>query len=171
MVLMGTTPTLGALQNPSEKQINMASRALNIIDIENLKDRKFSTLSGGEKQLVMISRAVAQSARILLLDEPIAGLDYGNQIRILNILKSLSAKGYLVLQITHNPEHVFWFADEVLVLENGIISAYGAPENILTKTLIERIYNIVVSVCSVNDIGQKICVPILSKEKELILDE
>lgn len=159
MVLMGTTSSLGILQHPGAKQLDRASRALKVIDIENLKDRKFSELSGGEQQLVMIARAVAQNAQILLLDEPVTGLDYGNQIRILNILKSLSTEGYLVLQITHNPDHAFWYADEVLVLENGCISEYGAPENVLTKSLIERIYNTPVAVCSVKETGQKICVP------------
>lgn len=159
MILMGTTSSFGALQQPGKKQLDRALTALRAIDIENFKERKFSTLSGGERQLVMIARAVAQNARILLLDEPCTGLDYGNQIHILNILKSLSKEGYLVLQITHNPDHVFWFADEVLVLENGSISDIGTPENVLTETLIERVYNTPVAVCTVKETGKKICVP------------
>jgi iron complex transport system ATP-binding protein len=84
-----------------------------------LRDRGFTKISGGERQLTVIARALAQDAHILILDEPTASLDFGNQFKVLTQIKSLADEGYTVIQSTHNPDQTFQFSDRVLILKEG----------------------------------------------------
>lgn len=159
MVLMGTTASLSPFATPKEKQKEAAMEALQLTGMENYASRIFSHLSGGEQQMVLIARALAQKAPILIMDEPCSNLDYGNQIRLLKKLKQLSALGYLVLLSTHNPEHAFLFADKVLVLHQGNAMALGKPQEVLTSSLLEKIYNIPIQLYASSDIPQPVCIP------------
>ena len=94
--------------------------------ISHLAERGYANLSGGERQLVLIARALVQNSDILIMDEPTANLDYGNQFRIMEKVKKLAEQGYLVILSTHNPEHALLFADQVLVLKNNNIVLSGA---------------------------------------------
>lgn len=158
-VLMGTAASLSPFSTPKEKQKETAMEALRIMGIEKYASRSFSHLSGGEQQMVLIARALAQKAPILIMDEPCSNLDYGNQIRLLKKLKQLSALGYLVLLSTHNPEHAFLFADKVLVLHEGNAIALGKPQEVLTASLLEEIYNVPIHLYTSSDIPQPICIP------------
>jgi iron complex transport system ATP-binding protein len=159
MVLMGTTAHLGRFENPGKKQRAAAEYALGMMEIGHLKHRNFSQISGGEQQLVLIARAIAQQAKILIMDEPCSNLDYGNQIRVMKSVKALARQGYLVIQSTHNPEHVFLFADEVLVILDGKTEAKGSPEAILTEELLQRVYGIRVKLHEIERRNLKFCVP------------
>lgn len=159
MVLMGTTSAFSAFSTPGKKQRETAEHALSMLGLESFARRTYTQLSGGEQQLVLIARALAQNARILIMDEPCASLDYGNQIRVMEKLDLLSKSGYLILQSTHNPEHAFLFADRVLVLKNGRTGAFGSPQEVLTQKLLEEIYQIPVSLVTVPETGTKTCIP------------
>ena len=111
-VLMGADPFHG----PGPSQQETADRVLETLGIRDLADRGINEISGGERQLALIARAMAQQAKILLMDEPTASLDYGNQFRLLRQVRQLADSGYTVLLSTHNPEHAFRFATDVLVL-------------------------------------------------------
>ena len=130
-VLMGTTAMTNGLRSPGKKEEAFVDQALKLLDIEYLKDRMFTRISGGERQLVLIARALAQQARILLMDEPTANLDYGNQLRVLEQIKTLSASGYTILESTHNPEQAFWYADRVLAVHGGKLIADGKPAEVM----------------------------------------
>ena len=158
-VLMGTAASLSPFSTPKETQKEIAMEALRLMGVEKYASRSFSHLSGGEQQMVLIARALAQKAPILIMDEPCSNLDYGNQIRLLKKLKQLSALGYLVLLSTHNPEHAFLFADKVLVLHNGNTMALGKPQEVLTASLLEEIYNIPIQLYTSSDIPQPVCIP------------
>lgn len=164
MVLMGTTAHLGRFENPGKKQRAVAESALELMDIGHLKQRYFSQISGGEQQLVLIARAIAQQAKILIMDEPCSNLDYGNQIKVMKSVKDLARQGYLVVQSTHNPEHVFLFADEVLVMLDGKAGAKGPPDAILTEELLQRVYGIRVNLHEIERRNLKFCIP---DEKEI----
>lgn len=140
MVLMGTTHALPILASPGAAQERAAEAALEKLGILHLADRGFDTLSGGEQQLVYVARALAQQARILLMDEPTSSLDYGNQLRVLSVVKGLAAEGYTVLLSTHNPQHALWYADRVLALSKGRVAAFGTVEETLTPQLLETLY-------------------------------
>lgn len=159
MVMMGTAPSLPLFGSPGKREREKAVEALKMVGIEALKDRIYSQLSGGEQQLVLIARAMAQEARILLLDEPCASLDYGNQIRVMRELKNLSKKGYLVVMTTHNPEHAFYFAHQAMVMMEGAVVALGEPSEVLTKELLEKLYQVPIDIYEDKSSGRKICMP------------
>lgn len=159
MVVMGTTPTLPLFANPGKKEREKAIKALETLNILDLKDRIYSQLSGGEQQLVLIARAIAQEAKILLLDEPCSSLDYGNQIRVMRELRRLSESGYLIILSTHNPEHAFHFAHQAIVMMEGAIAAQGEPGMILTKELLQELYQVPIEIYEDESSGKKVCMP------------
>lgn len=159
MVMMGTTAGFSTFTTPGAPQRQTAEEALSTLGMESFAGRSYAHLSGGEQQMVLIARALAQKARILLMDEPCANLDYGNQIRVMEQLAKLAKAGYLIIQSTHNPEHAFLFGDKVLVLENGRTDSFGPPEEILTQELLETIYQIPIRLHTVPESTVRICVP------------
>jgi iron complex transport system ATP-binding protein len=156
MVLMGAAG--GEWAMPGSRRQKAAEQALEKMDIVRLENRRFHELSGGEQQLVLIARALAQEAEILVMDEPAANLDYGNQIRLLRKIRELTRRGYSIFFSTHNPNHAFQFADRVMALHEGKIAALGPPEEVLTGELIERLYKIKVKLLSDAE-GRLFCSP------------
>ena len=140
MVLMGTSYGLSPFAVPGEKERGVARDAMARVRIEHLCDRPFDHLSGGEQQLVFIARALAQQAKVLLMDEPTASLDYGNRLLVLGVARELSREGYTVLLSTHDPQHALWYADRALALQDGRVLALGAPREIVTPDLLEGLY-------------------------------
>ncbi|WP_434793067.1 Ferric enterobactin transport ATP-binding protein FepC [Terrisporobacter petrolearius] len=159
MVLMGTASQNSPLSKPTKSQINIVEESLEKIGISYLKDRSFVNLSGGERQLVFIARALAQKAKILVMDEPTSDLDYGNQIRVLNTVKELTKEGYTIMQSTHNPDQAFLYADKVLALYNHKVLSFGTPKYIINSGLIKKLYNVDVELNSLYDDKIRICIP------------
>ncbi|MDB0440195.1 ABC transporter ATP-binding protein [Clostridioides difficile] len=159
MVLMGTTSQISPMSKPTKKQLKIVEESLDKIGISYLKDRSFINLSGGERQLVLIARALAQNANILIMDEPTSDLDYGNQIRVLNTVKELTKDGYIIIQSTHNPDQAFLYADKVLALYNHEILAFGVPKYIINSGLIKKLYNVDVELNSLYDDKIRVCIP------------
>jgi iron complex transport system ATP-binding protein len=145
MVLMGTAAQGPEWAPPGAMQKRNAVEALERLGIAALGGRDFTRLSGGEQQLALIARALAQQARLLVMDEPTANLDYGNQIRVLLQIEALGAEGYSVIMSTHNPEHAFLFAGRVLALRDGEIAAIGPAAEVLDAALIRALYGVEVS--------------------------
>ena len=111
-------------------------------DFSRLYDRHPYDLSGGEQQLVLVARAIAQQAGLIIMDEPTSSLDYGNQLRVLEQVKGLVSEGYTVLLSTHNPQHALSFADSVLAISDGTVAAMGSAHEVLTPDLIRTLYRI-----------------------------
>lgn len=164
VVLMGTTALTDSFASPGKKEKELADEALETLGIGHLRDRMFMNISGGERQLALIARALAQQAKILFMDEPTANLDYGNQIRVLEKVRELTKRGYTVIQSTHNPEQTFMYADEVLAVKDGKIIAQGRPNEVMDKTLIESLYGVSVRVESLFDDKMRVCIPTSSIE-------
>lgn len=116
VVLMGKTPHLGGFFGPSSKDMEAAVKVMEMAGISHLSDRLYTNLSGGQRQLVLIARAFAQDTDVLLLDEPTSNLDFKNQIVMWNTIKNNTAYGKTTLICTHDPNHIFWFCDKVIVL-------------------------------------------------------
>lgn len=142
MVLMGTTHMVKGLSSPQERELAFARDALQQVGIEGLAERGYAHLSGGEQQLVLIARALAQHTRILVMDEPTSNLDYGNQLRVMEKVKELSQSGYIILLSSHNPQQALLYADRILAMHNGKIVADGTPQETITPALLERLYGI-----------------------------
>ncbi|MDR0378210.1 MAG: ABC transporter ATP-binding protein [Spirochaetaceae bacterium] len=160
MVLMGTVSRGKEWSVPGPREQQAAETAMDRLGIGDLRFRGFGLLSGGEQQLVLIARALVQEAKLLVMDEPTANLDYGNQIRVLSHIKNLSVQGYSVILSTHNPDHAFMFTDRVLALHNARIAASGPPAEVLTAGLISLLYGIQVRVRR-DETGVLSCVPVL----------
>lgn len=159
MVLMGASARAGAFSAPGKAEETAALEALERLGLGDLKDRDYFRLSGGERQLVLIARALAQRSRILVLDEPTANLDYGNQLVVMSRLKALAGEGYTILQSTHNPEQAYLFSDRLLALKDGALIARGAPRDLMDAALIEALYGVKTSVESLRDDRVRVCVP------------
>ena len=150
VVLMGRTPHLKGVFGISKKHREKAYEALELIGITELADRSYSSLSGGQRQLVLIARATAQETPLLFLDEPTSALDFSNQIKILRILRRIAAGGVTIVACTHDPNHVLWFCDEVVVLGRQSLVARGAPQKIISEQVLDTIYE---DVCSVEKLN------------------
>lgn len=158
MVLMGTTAQLRALQTPGAKEEKRAVAALERLNILRLAERPFPQISGGEQQLAIIARAIAQNSRILLMDEPCASLDYGNQIMVLEMIDQLVQDGYLIFQSSHDPNHAFQYGSKAVVLNQHHLEVSGAPAEVLTSELLQKIYQVPLEVVEVQD--EKVVLPI-----------
>ena len=159
IVLMGTTAGLNSLHSPGREEKRRAEEAMERMGISDLRQRCFHHLSGGERQLTVIARALAQQAKILLFDEPCSALDFGNQMRILDEAKSLSRDGYLVIQSTHDPEKAYMFSDRMIALKDGSVFAQGTPGEVLTAENIRRLYGVDTKLTSIFDDRVRVFTP------------
>jgi len=143
MVLMGRTPYLtGLLSTETAEDRAAAGRALAAVGITELSGRTLDQVSGGERQMVLVARALAQEPDILLLDEPTAALDLAHQQRIFRLLKKLNReRGLTVVTVTHDLNLAALFCREIAVLHGGRIVARGAPGEILTASLLSSVYD------------------------------
>ena len=141
MVLMGRTPHLGGVFGPRRRDVEHCEEILERVGLAGDGDRLYHTLSGGQRQLTLIARALAQDCDVLLLDEPTASLDFGNQMWVWRTVQDLARQGRTVLVCTHDPNHVRWFCDRVLALgRNGKLLAEGEPSTVITAELVGNLY-------------------------------
>lgn len=142
MVMMGLTPHISLFSVPGDAEKNQALQQLERLNIPHLATRLYSTLSGGEKQLVLIARALIQKPLLLIMDEPAASLDFGNQIRLLEQIEKLKAHGMTVLMSTHHPQHAAAIADNVILLDKQQKARQGLSKSMLTLTNLAALYNV-----------------------------
>lgn len=154
VVEMGANVRAGKLTSLQNDEKEKAFNKLKILGIDKLADKGYKEISGGERQLVLIARALMQEAKVLVMDEPTANLDYGNQILILNKCRELAKLGYTIVQSTHNPQYSYRFFDEVLVLDNKNILTKGEPKIVLTEKILKEIYNIDLHIEKINFKGK-----------------
>lgn len=161
VVLMGRAARIGLFEMPGVADRVAAERALESLGIGHLAERTYTELSGGERQLVLIARALAQEPKVLVMDEPTASLDLGNETGVLEQVRALSASGLAVVLSTHDPDHAFLCADRVALLHRGGLVALGTPDETVTPERLERLYGVAVSVVYVPELGRRICAPSL----------
>ena len=160
VVLMSAGASAGMLFTPKQSHVDRAYAALDRVGIAHLAERPYTQISGGEQQLVLIARALAQDASTLIMDEPTSALDYGNTVRVLTCVRQLSEEGLTIIQSTHQPDQAFLYADRTLVLHEGEVLAYGTPKETITRELISEIYGVEVEVNSLYDDAVRVCVPV-----------
>jgi ABC-type cobalamin/Fe3+-siderophores transport system ATPase subunit len=131
------------------------------LNIGHLENRNYAEISGGERQLVLIARALAQKPGILVLDEPTSNLDFGNQLRILRHIKRLAESGLTVVMSSHFPEHAFYCGSKVAVMQKGRIIHVGRPEEVITGQNLKEIYGVEVEVAEIErkGINYRVCIP------------
>ena len=147
LVLMGRIPHLKRLQFETSKDIEIAERALSVTDTLNLKEKHIDELSAGERQRVIISRALAQEPVLLFLDERTAHLDIGHQIQILDLLKKLNRQNNLTIaMVLHDLNLASNYCNRIALLDQGNIFKEGSPQDVLTYQNIEAVYKTIVLV-------------------------
>lgn len=148
-LLLGRAPHLPPLGMPGEADYAAAFDALESVGIASLSAHSILTLSGGERQLALVARALAQQPRLLLLDEPTAHLDLRNKARIVRLMRSLRARGVTILMTTHEPDVALALADDVVLMDRGQVLAYGPLEAAFTAENLSRLYDLPIRVAHV----------------------
>lgn len=149
VVLMGRTPHISGFFGVSKDHKLKAMEAMELIGVSELADEPYSRLSGGQRQMVLIARAVAQETPLLFLDEPTSALDFSNQLKIMNILRQIADNGTTIVACTHDPNHVLWFCDNVVVLGKQRLVSKGRPSEIFCDSILDEIYE---DVCRVREV-------------------
>jgi iron complex transport system ATP-binding protein len=156
IVVMGRAAHIGIFSTPSAKDYTKARDTLDRLGIGDFAERIYTQLSGGERQLVMIARALASECEILILDEPTSALDFSNQALIIDMLDKITTEdGLSVLMTTHVPQHAQRLADTVLTIHGPEKHEYGSAADILTETKLEKLYGVPVKSLELEHQGQK----------------
>jgi len=166
IVLMGRFHSSTLNLSYSQKDKYEACEALKQVGIEDFKERIFRKLSGGERQLVLIARALAQKSKIIIMDEPVTGLDLGNQMRLLDLISTLAQSGKIVIQTTHYPDHALRVSTHVLWLDKGEILAFGSPETVISTQRIYDVYRVESELLKHKNNGIGYILPLKYKQKE-----
>lgn len=160
-VAMGMNNQIGLFSAPGEKEREKAAAALDRLGILKLKDRGCLNISGGERQLMLIARAMVQDARIIVMDEPTSSLDYGNSYRVMETIMSLSKDGYTILFSTHDPDAAMRYSDRVIAFYKGEIIRDGKPSTVLNTDVLSTLYSINVAIRNVRvrEKEYSVCIP------------
>jgi iron complex transport system ATP-binding protein len=164
VVAMGRAARLPLLSAPGARDRAVAEAALARLGVGHLSDRPVTEISGGERQLVLLARALAQEAAALVMDEPTASLDFGNQALVLRQVRSLAERdGLAVLMTTHHPDHAFLVADDAALLHRGALSGPAPPEALVTPALLREVYGVEAAVGALDTPAglRRVCVPLV----------
>jgi iron complex transport system ATP-binding protein len=158
VVLMGLIASQSLFTRYGKADYEKAEAALEQVGMLSYARRNYTQLSGGERQLVLIARALVQGAKLFIMDEPVSGLDYGNQLRLLERIDALAAQGYTFLKSTHYPDHAMMVSSRVVMIRGGRVLGEGSPDEVINEASIDALYDIKVSMHQ-HPSGLKLCVP------------
>jgi len=158
VVLMGRSAHLRFMAGPAAEDRRHAGDALARLGIAHLAERLFHELSGGERQMVLTARALAQGSRFLVMDEPCGGLDLGNEVRLIRVIRALASEGYGILLTTHRPDHAFAIGGMVALLKDGRLLGPAPPDILLDGVMLESLYDTPIEVVRLPS-GRVVCVP------------
>lgn len=164
VVLMGRAPYLNLTQSPRAEDEKIAIKSLKTLGIYDLKDKEYTNLSGGERQLVFLARVLTQQPDILILDEPTSHLDFGNQIKLLEIIDKLAEAGLSVIMSSHFPDHAFLSSTKVAIMKNKKLIDFRAPGDVVTEDNLKEAYSIDVKLIELDE-NRKVCVPMKTNLK------
>ncbi|SHH85477.1 iron complex transport system ATP-binding protein [Sporobacter termitidis DSM 10068] len=159
-VVMGRAPYISSLRRPTKEDYAAAFEAIETMGVGHLAARSFSELSGGERQQVAIARILVQNPQLILLDEPTSALDFGNQIKVVKMVRELSQKGYSVIMTTHNPDHAVMLDDTIGILDGGGHMRVGTAAEILTEECLSAVYHTEVKVSYVEKVNRNACLAV-----------
>ncbi|WKY48722.1 ABC transporter ATP-binding protein [Eubacteriaceae bacterium ES3] len=160
IVLMGRTAQSGLFSSPSASEKDKACQALNMVGMSDFKNCPYTQLSGGELQLVLIARAIAQESKILILDEPTAHLDFRHELMVLELIDKISKQQRLsIIMTTHFLNQPFFLGNantktRVALMHQGTFKSVGHPNAVITKENLEKYFNIQASIGETYESGQ-----------------
>ncbi len=156
VVLLGRISNTGYFGQPSEMDYEIAEAAMADMGITHLRDTVYTDISGGERQLVMIARALAQEPQLLIMDEPAANLDYGNMVRVIKKIRSLRDKGFGVIMTTHSPDQAFMCESTVCLLQRNQPLIFGFAHEVITQENMRSAYNVDVKIIEFFDTNNRL---------------
>lgn len=154
MVLFGSTSSLNIFERPSQKEIERAREVMKMIEIDHLADKVASEMSGGELQMLLIARSLVKEPKIIILDEPESGLDYKNQIIILDLIKKLSASGVIIVMNTHYPDHALKISNKCLLLSYDKTYKFGETREVLNGKNLKKSFSVEVKIEKISVAGK-----------------
>lgn len=163
IVIMGRASHFSAFEAPKQTDRDAAFAALDMLGAIHLANQNYTALSGGQRQIALIARAIAQSAKVFVMDEPGANLDYANQQLLMDVVSDLASNGYCIIMSTHSPEHPLTVGHKALLMQDGRVAAFGRPTEVITPETLENVYGIEMDVVSVKDrrgVTRTICLPV-----------
>lgn len=163
VVLMGRTPHLSRTCRPTEKDVSIARESMSRLGVLKYARKRYTELSGGQRQMVIIARALTQQPDILIMDEPTASLDFGNQYTVLAHMLSLARDGMSILMVTHNPDHALYCADRIIAMRDGKIISLGQSQDVMNEPTMQSIYDMVIKIRDVNisaNSNATVCIPV-----------
>ncbi len=170
VIMTGRMGKINAFGHPGKKDEEIVDGLIEEMDLKHYENKPYTELSGGERQLVMIARALAQEPQCLVLDEPTANLDYGNKVLVLNTLQKLANQGMTVIFTTHDPEQALLLGAKTLVLFKGRPPLFGPANSVITEKNLKRAYNARIRVVEVLDEETfqqvRVCIPMLGGEEK-----
>jgi len=149
--LFGRAPYLAEMASPTDADVHIAYEALDMVGLTLFAKRSVTSLSGGEGQLLLIARAIAQESKVLLLDEPTSALDPANRRKVIDILASLHEQGKTIIFTTHDAQFAYELATHVAMLKGGKLLAFGEKEKVVTSELLTTLYDTEMTVCTVGE--------------------
>lgn len=156
-VLMGRAPKTGTFSRPKVEDEEMCMKVLESMNIAHLAEKSYLNISGGERQQVLIARAIVQEPKVVLFDEPTAHLDYGNQQRVLKRVKKMSREGFSVVITTHNPDHALLLGDKAAIVGRDGSIVQGDCSEIVTEETLKKVYDIDLKLMWVEELGRMAC--------------
>ena len=156
-VVTGCAPQIGTFQRPGPAHYEAAMQSICKMGIEHLAEKSYKQISGGERQQVSIARVLTQCPAYILMDEPTSHLDYGNQIRVLKMIKQLANSGFGVVFTTHNPDQALLIGGKAVVIGREGNLTFGSSNELITETFLSELYGTRLRVSTLEDTGRKIC--------------
>ncbi|MDD4802179.1 MAG: ABC transporter ATP-binding protein [Syntrophomonas sp.] len=157
-VIMGRAPKIGMFRKPKAQDEQAACEALDLLGIAHLADKPYTEISGGERQQATIARAIVQEPKVILFDEPTSHLDYGNQYRILVMIKNMQKQGYSIIITTHNPDHAILLGGKTAILDREGQLDVGKSSDLITEERLRKLYNTDLKLLPVQEVSRMVCV-------------
>ena len=158
-ILMGRAATVGDFSKPGNQDCEVVESIMETMGLYNLKNSLITEISGGERQQAAIARAIAQNPKAIFFDEPTAHLDYGNQIKTLELIGRLRDKGFAIVMTTHNPDHCLMLNSNVAILDRTGRLEVGPCKSIVTEERLRKVYNAELKIIYVGDVNRNVCIP------------
>lgn len=163
IVMMGRASHFAAFEAPKAPDRQAALAALEKVHALDLAGKDYTALSGGQRQLILIARAICQDAKVFVMDEPAANLDYANHQLLMEVISGLAGMGYCVVLSTHSPEHPFAVGTKALLMKEGRAVGFGPPKQVITSESLGEVYGIDMDVVTVRDRSggeHTLCLPV-----------
>lgn len=166
VAVMGRAPHLKMTEAPTEADYEIAKANIEMLGITHLAERPYTKISGGQRQLALIAMVLTQEPEILLLDEPTSHLDFGNQVRLLELIERFATKELAVVFTSHYPDHAFHLSCKAALMNNRQFISVGDSETALTEENLKEIYGVDVKVVYIESANSKVCVPLRNNKRK-----